>query len=164
MKSVYCAVRTGSLKETVYSSSTEMKSVYCAVRTGSLNVTVYASSVKGVNWPVNLILEINTQWSFVLQKREANEALIIPSLQHEGIYSGHRKHHTRQFSQLQIIPRKQLALRAGQKEQCYYGGEIRIHSLYRKCVICSMYSPAHTYTHKQPWSIMFWMLHVNVYV
>jgi hypothetical protein len=63
MKSVYCAVRTGSLNNTVYASSlkrkltatfalyivflTEMKSVYCAVRTGSLNKTVYASCLKG---------------------------------------------------------------------------------------------------------------------
>jgi hypothetical protein len=35
MKSVYCAVRTGSLNETVYVSSLKII-FYCAVRTGSL--------------------------------------------------------------------------------------------------------------------------------
>ena len=69
MKSVYSAVRTGSLNEAVCASSvkgylrtnsdlchlqqnwlvfiTEMKSVYSAVRTGSLNTAVCASSLKG---------------------------------------------------------------------------------------------------------------------
>ena len=78
MKSVYCAVRTGSLNKAVCTSScsahtifmcfviiweqtttfatysinwlvfiTEMKSVYSAVRTGSLNKAACASSLKG---------------------------------------------------------------------------------------------------------------------
>ena len=69
MKSVYSAVRTGSLNEAVCASSvkgylrtssdlchlqhkligfiTEMKSVYSAVRTGYLNKAVCRSSVKG---------------------------------------------------------------------------------------------------------------------
>jgi len=65
MKSVYSAVRTGSLNKAVCASSfrtnsdlrhlqhkligfvTEMKSVYSAVRTGSSNKAVCASSVKG---------------------------------------------------------------------------------------------------------------------
>ena len=65
MKSVYSAVRTGSLNKSVCASSfrtnsdlchlqhkligfiTEMKSVYCAVRSGPLNRVVCHSSVKG---------------------------------------------------------------------------------------------------------------------
>ena len=60
MKSVYCAVRTGSLniwEQTAtcatYSINwlvfiTEMKSVYCKVRTGYLNKVVCVSSLKGL--------------------------------------------------------------------------------------------------------------------
>jgi hypothetical protein len=50
MKSVYSAVRTGSLNKAICASSlkgSEMKSVYCAVRTGSLTKASCASSVKG---------------------------------------------------------------------------------------------------------------------
>ena len=64
MKSVYCAVRTGSLNKAfcIYLRTNsdlchlqhkligfynQMKSVYCKVRTGSLNNAVCASSLKG---------------------------------------------------------------------------------------------------------------------
>jgi hypothetical protein len=57
MKSVYSAVRTGSLNEAVCACATysinwlvfitEMKSVYSAVRTESLNKAVCASTLKG---------------------------------------------------------------------------------------------------------------------
>jgi hypothetical protein len=57
MKSVYSAVRTGSLNEAVRACATysinlmvfitEMKSVYSAVRTGALSKAVCASSLKG---------------------------------------------------------------------------------------------------------------------
>jgi hypothetical protein len=57
MKSVYSAVRTGSLNKAVCACATysinwlvfitEMKSVYSAVRTGSLNEAVCAPSLKG---------------------------------------------------------------------------------------------------------------------
>jgi hypothetical protein len=57
MKSVYSAVRTGSLNEAVCACATysinwlvfitEMKSVYSAVRTGSLNEAACAPSLKG---------------------------------------------------------------------------------------------------------------------
>jgi hypothetical protein len=60
IKTVYCAVWTGSLNKAVCASSlnsapynidclvfiTEIKSVYCAVRTGYLNKAVCASSLK----------------------------------------------------------------------------------------------------------------------
>jgi hypothetical protein len=62
MKSVYCAVRAGSLNKAVcvcatYSINwlvfiTEIKSVYSAVRTRSLNKAVCASSLKGLRYTI----------------------------------------------------------------------------------------------------------------
>ena len=50
MKSVYSAVRTGSLHETFTLFITETKSVYSAVRTGSLNenFTLFITETKSV--------------------------------------------------------------------------------------------------------------------
>jgi hypothetical protein len=75
IKSVYSAVRTGSLDEAVCASATysinwlvfitEMKSVYSAVQTGSLNQAVCACATYSTNWLV-FITEMKSVYTFHL--------------------------------------------------------------------------------------------------
>ena len=71
MKSVYSAVRTGSLNKAVLQQKligflTEMKSVYSAVRTGALNKAVLQHKLIGFYNPDEKCLQ-SDGYSFVLK-------------------------------------------------------------------------------------------------
>jgi hypothetical protein len=69
---------------------TEMKSVYSAVRTGSLNKAVYACATYSINWLV-FITEIKSVYSAV-RTGDLNEAVCCSSL--KDCSTADRKRHT----------------------------------------------------------------------